>query len=74
MRAAQRLGFVHEGTLRKHQVFEGRRRDTAVFSLLDEEWFDNGGVKDALEAWLGEGNFDERGAQRRRLEAFRVKG
>ena len=36
--AAARLGFVFEGVLRAHLVVKGRRRDTALFSILEEEW------------------------------------
>lgn len=49
-------------------VVKGRRRDTAWFSVIDEEW---GVVGAALERWLAVGNFNEHGAQRRRLEAVR---
>ncbi|KAB8079103.1 acyl-CoA N-acyltransferase [Aspergillus leporis] len=69
-RAALRLGFTFEGVFRQHMVVKGRNRDTAWFSVVGEEWVD-GGVKGGLEGWLSEGNFDERGAQRRRLEDIR---
>ncbi|KAE8135636.1 acyl-CoA N-acyltransferase [Aspergillus pseudotamarii] len=69
-RAAERLGFVFEGVFRQHMVVKGRNRDTAWFSMLREEW-DGRGVKEALEGWLAEDNFDESGAQRRGLEAIR---
>lgn len=36
-RVAVRCGFVREGVLRQHQWFQGRRRDTMVFSLLPHE-------------------------------------
>lgn len=71
-RAALRLGFKPEGVFRKHMVIKGRRRDTAWFSCLDEEWV--GGVKGALEGWLAKGNFGDEGAQRRKLEDFRDNG
>lgn len=69
-RAAERLGFVFEGVFRQHMVVKGRNRDTAWFSMLREEW-DCRGVKEALEDWLAEDNFDESGAQRRSLEGIR---
>lgn len=85
--AALRLGFTHEGIFRKHLVVKGRRRDTAWYSCLDDEWFGStqekgkeegkeegeggGSVKKGLEAWLDSGNFDEGGKQRRRLEDVR---
>jgi RimJ/RimL family protein N-acetyltransferase len=53
-RAAERLGFTYEGTLRAHVVSKGRRRDSAYFSILAEEW---PRCRDALAAWLDPGNF-----------------
>jgi RimJ/RimL family protein N-acetyltransferase len=39
MAALRKLGAVHEGTLRRHRVtWTGYVRDTAVFSILAEEW------------------------------------
>ena len=63
-RAAERLGFVHEGTLRAHLVVKGRRRDTAMFSILEEEW---PARRAAFEAWLDDANFDASGRARRPL-------
>ena len=57
-RAAERLGFRHEGTLRAHMIARGRRRDTAWFSLLAEEWPDR---RKALLDWLSPANFDAAG-------------
>lgn len=50
-------------------VVKGRRRDSAWFSVLDDEW--EGCVGAALEKWLGEGNFDKEGKQKRKLEDIR---
>jgi RimJ/RimL family protein N-acetyltransferase len=36
-RVAYRCGFVREGLLRSHLVFQGARRDTVLFSLLPHE-------------------------------------
>ncbi len=36
--AALRLGFTFEGIFRKHMIIKGRNRDTAWFSMLDDEW------------------------------------
>jgi RimJ/RimL family protein N-acetyltransferase len=66
-RAAERLGFTFEGVFRQHMVVKGRNRDTAWFSMLDGEW---AARRRAFEGWLGPGNFDERGRQRRPLGAF----
>jgi RimJ/RimL family protein N-acetyltransferase len=67
--AAARLGFIHEGVFRQHMMYKGRNRDTAWFSITDEEW---PGVKKAFEGWLDGGNFDGEGKQKKRLESFRV--
>ncbi len=64
MRAAERLGFRYEGTFRKHMVVKGRNRDTAWFSITDDEWPT---VKAATEHWLSPDNFDADGRQRQRL-------
>jgi len=37
-RAALRMGFQHEGLFRRHMIVKGRNRDTAWFSIIDEEW------------------------------------
>ncbi len=60
-RAAARLGFTYEGTLRNVAVVKGRRRDTAWFSILDEEWPARRG---AIEAWLDDANWDSAGRPR----------
>ncbi|KAI4599001.1 hypothetical protein KJ359_002418 [Pestalotiopsis sp. 9143b] len=59
-RAAQRYGFVFEGIFRKHFIVKGRTRDTAWFSIVDDEW---PVIKSALESWLTAGNFDDNGQQ-----------
>lgn len=69
MRAAERLGFTYEGMFRQDMVVKGENRDTAWFSILDCEW---PAVEAALRAWLDPANFDAKGCQRRRLEAFRA--
>lgn len=68
-RAAVRLGFVYEGTFRQHMVARGRNRDTAWFAVIDGEW---PVVKKGYEAWLGTGNFDAEGKQKRSLEECRA--
>lgn len=66
-RAAERLGFVYEGTFRKHMISKGRSRDSDWLSIVDDEW---PVVKAGLEAWLREDNF-EKGKQKRKLEDLR---
>jgi RimJ/RimL family protein N-acetyltransferase len=67
-RAALRFGFKFEGVFRQHLVFKGGNRDTAWFSIIDEEW---PALFKAYEAWLDPSNFDAAGQQRRRLEDYR---
>jgi RimJ/RimL family protein N-acetyltransferase len=62
-RAAQRLGFSYEGIFRQAAVVKGRNRDTAWFACIDKEW---PALKEAFDAWLSPGNFEDR-AQRERL-------
>jgi RimJ/RimL family protein N-acetyltransferase len=64
-RAADRFGFTFEGVFRKHMVVKGRNRDTAWYSITDDEW---PAIRTGFERWLAPENFDERGAQRKRLE------
>ncbi|GAB3399023.1 GNAT family N-acetyltransferase [Flindersiella endophytica] len=35
---ARRAGFVHEGTMRAHSVWQGERRDVMWFAALPHEW------------------------------------
>lgn len=50
-RAIERIGAVFEGTHRKHMLHQdGSRRDTAWYSIVDDEWET---VRAALEAALG---------------------
>ena len=61
-RAAPRLGFRFEGVFYRHMIVKGRNRDTAWYSIIDEEW---PRVRDGIERWLAADNFDEHGRQRR---------
>jgi RimJ/RimL family protein N-acetyltransferase len=63
-RAAERLGFSLDGVLRAHMVVRGKRRDSAYYSLLEDEWPARRG---ALLEWLAPGNFDAEGRALRRL-------
>jgi RimJ/RimL family protein N-acetyltransferase len=67
--AAERLGFTFEGIFRRAVVYKGRNRDTAWFSVIDEEW---PRIKQAFAAWLSTGNFDDQGRQRRSLQDVRA--
>ena len=63
-RAARRLGFRFEGIFHNHMVFKGMNRDTAWYSILDDEWPE---VREHLEAWLDPGNFHADGRARTSL-------
>ena len=63
--AALRLGFKAEGRFRNDMVYKGRTRDTDWFSIMDSEW---PAVKERLETWLDDDNFDQEGRQKRRLQ------
>jgi len=67
-RAAIRLGFTFEGIFRKHMIIKGRNRDTAWYSMTDEEWPSR---KMAFEKWLDPSNLDANGRQLRSLSEFR---
>jgi RimJ/RimL family protein N-acetyltransferase len=68
-RAADRFGFTFEGVFRQHMIVKGRNRDTAWFSILDNEW---PVVRAAFEAWLAPTNFDAEGRQRLALSVIRA--
>jgi hypothetical protein len=63
-RAAGRLGYRFEGVFFNHSVVKGHNRDTAWYSILDEEW---PRLRDAYAAWLAPANFGSDGEQRTRL-------
>ena len=67
-RAALRFGFTFEGIFRKHMIVRGRNRDTAWYSIVDNEW---PAAKAAFERWLAPANFDSAGVQRQSLAALR---
>jgi len=37
-KAAVKLGFVYEGLFRKHMIVKDKNRDTAWYSIIDDEW------------------------------------
>jgi len=49
-------------------VVKGRRRDTAWFSVISEEW---PARRDAITAWLDAANFGPDGLPRQSLQALR---
>ena len=62
--AALRLGFRYEGIFLNHMIVKGRNRDTAWYSITDNEWPE---VRKAHEHWLSPTNFDEEGKQKKKL-------
>ncbi len=68
VRSALRLGFVPEGTHRAAIVTRGRRRDTAWFSILADEW---PRCRDAMRQWLDATNFAPDGTAKRGLAEIR---
>jgi RimJ/RimL family protein N-acetyltransferase len=67
-KAAERYGFVYEGTLRQVQIDKGRSRDSVWYSIIDSEW---PVCKKAFEMWLDDANFDEQQQQKRKLAEIR---
>ena len=65
--AAERLGFIYEGTFRQAVVYKGRNRDTDWLAMIDRDW---PAVKTRLEKWLSPDNFDENGQQINALSDF----
>lgn len=62
--AARRLGFRFEGVFYNHMIFKGKNRDTAWYSILDDEWPE---VRGILEDWLDASNFDDDGSPKTSL-------
>jgi hypothetical protein len=69
--AARRLGFRFEGVFYNHQISKGRNRDTAWYSILDDEWPD---VRANIERWLHDDNFDPGGKARSSLTEMMQAG
>jgi RimJ/RimL family protein N-acetyltransferase len=69
--AAERYGFTFEGIFRNAVVYKGRSRDTAWYSITEEEW---PRARTAFEAWLSPDNFDGQRRQKRRLQELRAEG
>ena len=45
-------------------IYKGLNRDTAWYSILDDEWT---GVRAVMQDWLADDNFDRQGIARRSL-------
>jgi hypothetical protein len=64
----RRGGAASSGVFYNHQISKGRNRDTAWYSILDDEWPE---VRELIKAWLDDGNFDGAGVARRSLSGIR---
>ena len=62
--AARRFGFRFEGIFHNHMIVKGRNRDTAWYSILDDEWPE---VREIMERWLASSNFDQAGTAKTSL-------
>jgi RimJ/RimL family protein N-acetyltransferase/NAD(P)H-dependent FMN reductase len=69
-RAALRLGFRFEGIFLNAVVYKQRSRDTAWFSIVDEEWPQ---IRRAFEAWFAPENFDTEGRQIHSLASLQAR-
>ncbi|ELY2622504.1 GNAT family protein [Cronobacter malonaticus] len=68
IQAAQRLGFIYEGTFRECQVRKGRNSNVNWYSIVEAEWPHHA---KALRAWLRPENFNDRGRQIKHLKEFK---
>ena len=65
--AAKRLGFKFEGVFRQMLVIKGRNRDSAWFSIIDNEWKK---IKQGYLKFLTLRNFDKNLKQKRKLKFY----
>ena len=65
--AALRFGFQYEGLFRQDRIVKGHNRNTAWFSMIDDEWSE---LKNAYQQWLNPDNFDWQGIQKQKLSDF----
>lgn len=63
-RAAERFGFTYDGLFKQALVYKGRNRDTAWYSVLDQDW---PAVEQGFKDWLDPENFTANGDQKQRL-------
>ncbi|MEH6402301.1 MAG: GNAT family protein [Sneathiella sp.] len=69
-RAAEGLGFRHEGTWRNAAIVDGWQRDVAWFSILKSEW---PVCREAFLKWFLPDNFDDNGKQLKSLRELRAE-
>ena len=63
--AATRFGFQFEGVFRQDMIIKGVSRDTAWFSIIDDEW---PSMRAEYERWLAPDNFGADGVQKSKLK------
>ena len=68
--AALRFGFQYEGLFRQDRIVKGHNRNTAWFSMIDDEWSE---LKNAYQQWLSPDNFDQQGVQKQKLSDFLIE-
>lgn len=59
--------FQYKGLFRQDCILKGHNRNTAWFSMIDDEWSE---LKNAYQQWLSPDNFDEHGFQKQKLSDF----
>ncbi len=69
--AARRLGFSYEGTFFRHMIVKGKNRDTAWFSITQDEW---PRLHANFKTWLSPDNFDQDGQQKLSLSSLNWPG
>ena len=62
--------FQYEGLFRQDRIVKGHNRNTAWFSMIDDEWPE---LKNAYQQWLSPDNFDEHGFQKQKLSDFLIE-
>ena len=62
--------FQYEGLFRQDCILKGHNRNTAWFSMIDDEWSE---LKNAYQQWLSPDNFDEHGFQKQKLSDFLIE-
>ena len=62
--------FQYEGLFRQDCILKGHNRNTAWFSMIDDEWSE---LKNAYQQWLSPDNFDEYGSQKQKLSDFLIE-
>ncbi len=65
--AAKRFGFSYEGTFYRHMIVKGKNRDTAWFSITEDEWPQ---LRTNFETWLSADNFHEDRQQKLSLSSL----